>query len=227
MTHHQPPRVLYVHGLESGPDGKKPRALAEAGCAVIAKEMPCGPKRALSDPAVLAAAAAGSMAAVIAATQWGWKSVVASALAWRTGRPHFERWIAGRMLERSVAVQEQALASHEVDVVVGSSFGGAVVLELLRRGAWKGPTVLLCPAHLRVAERAGVPWTPLERRAELERTLIVHGREDEVVPYEHSVQLAEELGAELRTVSDDHRLTRSATAHGLRSWIDHVLPASA
>lgn len=223
MTQHTKPRVLFVHGLESGPEGKKPRALAEAGFSVVAKEMPCGPARALRDPAVIAAATTASVATLAAATAWGWKSVVASALAWRAAKPHALHWITRRMLARSVAVQERALAENTVDVVVGSSFGGAVVLELLRRGAWKGPTVLLCPAHLRVAERAGTAWAPLARPERPSSVLIVHGREDEVVPYEHSVQLAAELGVELCTVTDDHRLTRSATAEGLRSWVDRAL----
>lgn len=222
MTRSASPRVLYVHGLESGPEGNKPRALATAGFTVIAKEMPCGEKRALRDPAVITAATATALGTALGVTTWGWKGAVASALALRAAKPHALHWITRRMLARSVAVQERALAEQPIDVVVGSSFGGAVVLELLRRGAWTGPTVLLCPAHLRVAERAGTTWTSFPRPTDPSRVLVVHGREDEVVPFEHSVQLATELGAELCAVSDDHRLTSTATPSGLRAWVERV-----
>lgn len=45
-------RVLYVHGLESGPTGHKARLLAEAGFEVSAVQMPCGRRHALREPLV-------------------------------------------------------------------------------------------------------------------------------------------------------------------------------
>ena len=47
--------------------------------------------------------------------------------------------------------QSQALQSFRPDVIVGSSFGGAIVLELIQRGMWSGPAVLICPAHKVIA----------------------------------------------------------------------------
>lgn len=103
--------------------------------------------------------------------------------------------------EASVEAQARTLQARPVDVLVGSSFGGAVVLELLRRGAWSGPTVLLAPAYRvfgnvrQVPE--GVPVT------------IVHGTRDAVVPIEHSRELARTGSPELVRLlefDDDHRL---------------------
>ena len=45
-----------------------------------------------------------------------------------------------------VEVQRAALAATPADVLVGSSWGGAVAATLLADGSWSGPTLLLCPA---------------------------------------------------------------------------------
>jgi predicted esterase YcpF (UPF0227 family) len=49
-------------------------------------------------------------------------------------------------LPGAIATQEAALAASAPDVLVGSSFGGAIAVDLLARGVWRGPTVLLAPA---------------------------------------------------------------------------------
>ena len=50
----------------------------------------------------------------------------------------------------SVAVQSKAIQSFSPEVIVGSSWGGAVAVELIRRGIWRGPTLLLAPAYYKV-----------------------------------------------------------------------------
>ena len=49
-----------------------------------------------------------------------------------------------------VELQRESIEAFRPDVVLGSSFGGAVVVELLRRGVWTGPTLLLAQAALKV-----------------------------------------------------------------------------
>ena len=41
--------------------------------------------------------------------------------------------------EGCVETQARALTTFRPDLLVGSSFGGAVVVELLQRGLWPGP----------------------------------------------------------------------------------------
>lgn len=173
------------------------------------------------DPAVVAAALATVGLGAAATARWGLRGLALTAGAIAAAREPAKRAITRRMFERSVAVQLRALREHRPDVVVGSSFGGAVTIELLRRRAWTGPTVLLCPAHRLVCEREGRAWAPfaIERP---ESAVIVHAREDEVVAYEHSERLARELGIELVTVSDDHQLTSSATSEGLARWVERA-----
>lgn len=177
-------RVLYVHGLESGPQGRKVRALAAAGLDVRAPQMPCGARRAAEDPA--------------------------------------------GMWSDSLDVQREALAHGPIDVVVGSSFGGAVTLALLHEAVWAGPTVLLCPAHRLMADRLGAPALPglaalPDRGAEV---LVVHGRQDAIVPVAHSRELVLGSSARLIEVDDDHPLTATATPDGLRGWVARVTAPS-
>lgn len=104
-------------------------------------------------------------------------------------------------LEASVAVQARAIADRAPDVLVGSSFGGAVAVELLARGAWRGPTLLLAQAAFKLGRaRAIPPGVPV---------LVVHGTRDEVIPVEDSRALAETgtpALVRLLEVDDDHRL---------------------
>lgn len=103
-------------------------------------------------------------------------------------------------LEGAIATQAAALAASEPDVLVGSSFGGAVALSLLDRGLWRGPTVLLAAA----AARLGVP----NRIPAGVTATVVHGTSDVVIPIEDSRALAAS-GDRVRSVEvdDDHRLS--------------------
>lgn len=81
-----------------------------------------------------------------------------------------------------VAVQEAELSTFKPDVLIGSSFGGAVAVELLHRGAWTGPTLLLAQAAFRIGTRTSLP--------EGHVVWIVHGTNDEVVDIDDSRKLA-------------------------------------
>jgi predicted esterase len=104
--------------------------------------------------------------------------------------------------ESCVAVHAATLERFRPDVLVGSSFGGAVVVALLERGLWRGPTLLLAQA----AEN----YRPGARLPEGVRVLLVHARQDAVVPVEHSRALAKTgtpALVELIECDDDHPLT--------------------
>jgi pimeloyl-ACP methyl ester carboxylesterase len=208
--------VLFVHGLESGPRGKKAQALEQAGFTVVAGQMPCGRRAIARDPVVIALAlvALGGLIAAASRGATGFLiAVTGLAVVQRYVRPLLTR----RMFRRSVEVQRALLAANQVDVVVGSSFGGAVSLELLRSGAWKGPTVLLCPAHRLVAGRAWLAAPSLP--ADASRVVVVHGRQDETVPLDHSRSLVKGTAAKLIEVDDGHRLAATATPENFAKWI--------
>lgn len=214
--------VLYVHGLESGPRGKKALALEAAGLRVVAAKMPCGRRDVLTDPVVLLTLALG-LVGLVALVRWlGSLGLVVGVMSFfllqRFVRPALMR----RVFRKSVEVQRALLAAQPVDVVLGSSFGGAVALELLHSGAWKGPTVLLCPAHRLVAARGQVASPTLP--ADAARVLVVHGEQDETVPLQDSRSLVKGTAATLLEVPDDHRLTATATPENLRAWVTRVAP---
>ncbi|GBD26370.1 hypothetical protein HRbin30_01702 [bacterium HR30] len=101
-----------------------------------------------------------------------------------------------------VELHARKLSEFQPDVLVGSSFGGAVAVALLHRKAWAGPTLLLAPAvfHYDVPRflPEGVPvW-------------IVHGLRDTVVRIEDSRALAQTgtpALVRLIEVDDDHALS--------------------
>ncbi len=109
-----------------------------------------------------------------------------------------------RDFEACVELHSEALASFQPNVLVGSSFGGAVVAELLARELWCGPTLLLAQAALR--------RSPAQRLPPGLRVWLVHGTRDEVIDPQDSRRLAETGSADqvrLIEVDDDHSLHES------------------
>jgi esterase/lipase len=158
-------RVLFLHGLESSPQGPKVLHLQQ-------------------NPSFEVQAPALDTQPVMAFL--------------KRGGPEAE---LPPLLESSVRIASEALARFAPHAVVGSSFGGAIALMLAHREVWAGPLVLLAPAS-----RAKVHLP-----ARHGRVVIVHGRQDETVPVDDSVQLAARSPTEvvLWLVDDDHRLSKS------------------
>jgi hypothetical protein len=109
-----------------------------------------------------------------------------------------------RDFESCVGVHAGTLARFEPDLLIGSSFGGAVAVALLQRKLWRGPTLLLAQAALH--------YNPDARLPEGARVILVHARQDDVVPIEQSRALAASAppnsSVELIECDDDHALTR-------------------
>jgi len=119
--------------------------------------------------------------------------------------------------EGSVALQAEAIRKHQPDVLVGSSFGGAVLCALLTRGLWNGPSVLLAPATRLYDPNATLPpHVPV---------VLVHGTSDDVVPVALGRTLAR-TGTASSTVyyevDDDHRLTRSVERGDLFDYVQEA-----
>ena len=95
--------------------------------------------------------------------------------------------------EEAVRTAQNAFEKHQPDVVVGSSRGGAVAMNI---DVGSIPLVLLCPAW----KRWGTATTVKPG------TTILHSRADDVVPFADSEELAKESGARLIEVGNDHRL---------------------
>ncbi|MHC4376759.1 MAG: alpha/beta fold hydrolase [Planctomycetota bacterium] len=180
------PRVLFLHGLEGRPDGAKGRALA-AHFEVHAPTLDTSAARELARRHGL-----DSLSAVRERVP---DSEAALELALRTPLDQARAALA---------------AAGPVDVAVGSSFGGALLLELVHRGHWNGPSLSLVQSG-----RALLPddrWWPPHLRA-----LLVHGTADEVVPIAGSHELFSRAGdhCQLWEVHDGHPLAAFTASGGL------------
>lgn len=99
------------------------------------------------------------------------------------------------------------------DVVVGSSRGGAVAVNLKSEDT---PLVLLCPAWKN--------WGTAERTKA--SSIILHSRADDVIPFEDSCELLEnsELAQErLIEVGSDHRLADPQSLAAMASACESLI----
>ena len=168
------PRILFLHGLESTVDealrpvGRKVQWLRAHYDRVIA-------------PA-LDTREAQQIVAWCRKTQTPWKA-------------HPDK-VAAAFATPLVRARE-ALAEGP-DLVIGSSFGGAVLHQLVHAGDWPGPCVFLAAAGAKLTFEPALPQGA--------PALYIHGRRDDVVDPDDSRRFAEACGAPLWEVDDDHRL---------------------
>lgn len=98
--------------------------------------------------------------------------------------------------EAALVTAQREFDRQQPDVVVGSSRGGAVAMNIL---SYETPLVLVCPA-----------WKNWGHASSLKpNSVILHSREDNVIPFEHSEELLANSGlpAEcLMETGHDHRL---------------------
>jgi allantoin racemase len=207
VASHLAPRVLYCHGLESGPRGFKVLEMGRQGLVVTAPDMQMSLFNILQK-----------------------NSLVRSLLSPRALLTRWpSSWLSGAFddsFAACVSVQREALHQSKgaFDVLVGSSWGGAVAAALLADGSsWLGPAVLLCPALFEKERRsggsldaslsadsivAGLAAMPADRKA---RCLLVHGTADETVPVDDSRAIARATGIRLELVEGG--------SHGLSSIV--------
>ena len=98
--------------------------------------------------------------------------------------------------DEAVRIATAEYDQHRPDVVVGSSRGGAVAMNI---DSGDTPLVLLCPAW----KKWGTATTVKPN------TIILHSRADDVVPFADSVELVENSGLPPEAVIEvgsDHRL---------------------
>ncbi len=93
----------------------------------------------------------------------------------------------------AVRTAQAAFDQHQPEVVVGSSRGGAVAMNISSGAA---RLVLLCPAWKKYGSA----------RTVRPDTVILHSRADDVIPFADSQELAKDTGARLIEVGSDHRL---------------------
>lgn len=90
------------------------------------------------------------------------------------------------------------------DILIGSSFGAGVVVELMRRHHWNGPTLLLAQAASQMLPDARLPKNV--------HVWLIHGKYDKVIDPQDSQNLAKtgtDHCVRIYEIDDDHSLGRS------------------
>jgi predicted alpha/beta hydrolase family esterase len=103
----------------------------------------------------------------------------------------------------------KTISEFDPDVIVGASFGAALLAHLIEEGFWSGPSVFLASTATLLLG--------YESLSQVIPSVWIHGRQDGIVPAEHSIRMAGKSGGELILVNDKHRL-RSLTETGLLDW---------
>jgi predicted esterase YcpF (UPF0227 family) len=233
------PRILFIHGLESRANGSKTQILRGQGFDVRAHDMHMGVLQLSRQNSAIRMSLRlretqfilGAMALTLAA---GLKTPIKSLLATATLASGWfmlrKRAVLGQALQKSfeacVEIQRQAILREEPDIVVGSSWGGAVAVELMRTGAWMGPSVLLAPAVHRVCVKTQ-QGTGQDIARQLHgrsaKTIIFHDPSDDTVPYRDSEELALNAQMELRAVdAGGHRLLGLLTSGKLAEALQQL-----
>jgi len=201
MNKYQMKKILFLHGLESGPHGTKVRILREKGYEVVVPEMLIGKKFMLN---------------------YVWKAVFIGCgllvlspplsllyvIGLGVGYKFYSRWLVSKMFYDAVEVQKQALRDHNFDLMIGSSFGGAIGVHLLQSEEKLPPAILLCPAYKLIAKYGNVHELENPIFHKSNKCLLVHGENDQTVAIEDSIDLAVDNEIELFQVPDDHRLKK-------------------
>lgn len=124
-----------------------------------------------------------------------------------TGHEVFNPALPDEDFDESVRIAEAEYDQHKPDVIVGSSRGGAVAVNM---NSGDTPLVLLCPAW----KNWGAATTVKPN------TTILHSRQDDVIPFADSEELVANSGLppeSLVEVGDDHRL---ADEESLEAMLD-------
>ena len=224
-------RIVFVHGLEGGPNKWKARFLREHyDC--VCPDMSSILKRERSpfrNP--LIALIAGSAASTIAfgayslwqfwsskKPLWLVASVAVSFLGFKFSQFLFRKGVQ-RLVALCYSLQVNSVSHSKPDLVIASSFGGMMAVMMAISGVWKGPLLLLAPAQRAVAEKAGIPLHLVVPPADFTWPVrIIHGAHDTTIPLAHSEDLAQSAVNSHLTVVDD--------GHSLHKWLgeeDHFL----
>jgi hypothetical protein len=129
----------------------------------------------------------------------GWNSVcggVKPSYLSQQGHEVVEPEIPDDDFDAALAIAQSELHHINPDVVVGSSRGGALAMNLVTGAV---PLVLLCPAWKRWGKAGKVK----------PGTQILHSREDEVVPFDNTLELLRESGLDVSALivtGENHRL---------------------
>ncbi len=133
------------------------------------------------------------------------KELALKSWGYQVRKPALDNW----SLRRATATAQRELDEFQPDVIVGSSRGGAVAMNLK---CGETPRILLAPAY-RVFGAADSCHS---------RDVIVHGVHDNLISVDDSRKLAERSSARFVLVDSDHRQNCARGRSGLITALEMV-----
>jgi len=119
------------------------------------------------------------------------------------------------VFDQCYTIAQQELAQFQPDLVIGSSFGGGILLRLVTEKRWTGPSLFLA--------QAGVMYNISTAPPQGLQATLIHGTKDTIVDYQDSVLLAESSAkARLILTNDSHGL-ENLLGGLFELTIDHLL----
>ncbi|WP_203328869.1 alpha/beta fold hydrolase [Candidatus Laterigemmans baculatus] len=131
----------------------------------------------------------------------GWQSVVGGVkptFLTQAGHEVLNPALSDEDWDAAIRTAQSAYDRHQPDVIVGSSRGGAVAMNIHSETS---PLVLLCPAW----KRWGTATTIKPQ------STILHSRQDDVIPFTDSEELVSTSGLPSRRSSKSATITASPT----------------
>eukprot|EP00397_Hematodinium_sp_SG-2012_P063381 GEMP01087435.1.p1 GENE.GEMP01087435.1~~GEMP01087435.1.p1 ORF type:complete len:242 (+),score=41.70 GEMP01087435.1:56-727(+) len=201
-------RVLYLHGLESGAEGLKATYLRDHVDTVVVPDLEVSlfdvrkPNCLLRSPWML-----GVFGGALAGTV----SLPLALLAVPLGFGCLRQGLV-QLLQKCTDIAEEVLkAEQEFDLIVGSSWGGAVALKLLERNpSLTTPCIVLAPALGSTGKYRYIHPRWLPSTLAQSKVAVLHGTEDAQIPVEMSRMLQQNF-PEVNLIEiqgGDHRLNQ-------------------
>ena len=115
-----------------------------------------------------------------------------------TGYNIITPWLPADNWEKTLRVAQECVDAYKPDVIIGSSRGGAVALNV-KNEKKSSKLILIAPAWRKYGTASKT--SP--------KANILHSKSDQVIPYADSVRLSANSGCKLHEVGDSHRMNES------------------
>ena len=220
------PKILYLHGLESKAKGRKCTRLSKI-YETSSIQMTISKSILFYHPANLKALFIFLSAIFFLAwgfATWKWFYFVISPVLFFC---FYVSYVSGYepIIDKCVAQQVKELIRFEPDIIVGSSFGAFIALELIRRKIWKGPVLLLSSAHEIISVLTSFKMYDMGNAQFSNRVLSVVGKKDHLaLIYSKRNRIQKYFrNFEVLEYDDIHSMTKTFTRSNAKFFIERVM----
>jgi hypothetical protein len=203
--------VLFLHGLESGVYGKKSNFLRKHFKNCIIPDLQVSKFRINLKNCILRLVLVNPLVILIFSTfvlftyylygKFGLLLSIPLGICplipiLRISKNYLMRNAIKKAVDRNVSVAYEEILKHNPKVIVGSSWGGSIAVNLIERGLWNGNTILIAPAFYRTNkillnnQEGKIKNFRLTNLKDFNGKIIVfHSKADQVIPFDDSKYL--------------------------------------